>query len=58
MSRVTMPVLVRLLMSAALFAVVSVSATPSGQAAYERASMPGGHLPTTDSLSGYIIAVG
>jgi len=58
MSQVTMPVLVRLLLCAALFGVLSASATPSGQAAYESASMPDGHLPTTNSLSGYIIAVG
>jgi hypothetical protein len=53
-----MPVLVRLLLCAALFGVASASATLSGQAAYESASMPDGHLPTTNSLSGYIIAVG
>jgi hypothetical protein len=58
MSRVTMPVLVRLLLCAALFGVLSASATPSTQSAYESASMPDAHLPTTNSLSGYIIAVG
>jgi hypothetical protein len=57
MSRVTMPVLVRLLMCAALFGVLSASATPSGQAAEESATAAT-HLPTTNSFSGYIIAVG
>lgn len=54
MSRVTMPVLVRLLLCAALFGVLGASATPS----QESASTPESHLPTTNSLSGYIIAVG
>jgi hypothetical protein len=54
MSRVTMPVLVRLLLCAALFGVFGASATPSP----ESASTPESHLPTTNSLSGYIIAVG
>jgi len=58
MSRLTMPVLVRLLLCAALLGVPSASATHSGQAAYASASMPDSHLPTTNSLSGYIIAVG
>ena len=54
MSRVTMPVLSRLLLCAALFGVLGASATPS----QESASMSDSHLPTTNSLSGYIIAVG
>jgi len=58
MSRVTMPVLVRLLMCAALFGVLGASTAPSAQWAQESASMPGSHLPTTNSFSGYIIAVG
>lgn len=58
MSRVTMPVPVRLLLCAALFGVLSASTTLPGQAAYESASTPDAHLPTTNSLSGYIIAVG
>ena len=53
MSRVNLPVLVRLLLCAALFGVLG-AATPS----QESASMPESHLPTTNSLSGYIIAVG
>lgn len=56
MSRVTMPVLVRLLLCAALFGVLSASTTLRSQMAY--ASMPDAHPATTDSLSGYIIAVG
>lgn len=58
MSRVTMPVLVRLLLCAALFGVLSASTTLPGHAASESASMPDSHLPITNSLSGYIIAVG
>ena len=54
MSRVTMPVLARLLLCAALFGVLGASTAPS----QERASTPEWHLPTTNSLSGYIIAVG
>ena len=54
MSRVTMPVLVRLLLCAALFGVLGASASPS----QESASGSESHLPTTNSLSGYIIAVG
>lgn len=58
MSRVTMPVLVRLLLCAALFGVMSASTTLRSQMAYASASMPDTHPATTDSLSGYIIAVG
>jgi hypothetical protein len=58
MSRVSMPVLVRLLMCAALFGVLGATTTPSGQWPQESASTPTSHLPTTNSLSGYIIAVG
>lgn len=58
MSQVIMPVAVRLLLCAALFGVLSASTTLPCQAAYESASTTGGHLPTTNSLSGYIIAVG
>jgi hypothetical protein len=54
MSRVTMPVLVRLLTCAALFAVMSASASPSSNEGDSAAT----HLPTTNSFSGYIIAVG
>ena len=54
MSRVTMPVLVRLLLCAALFGVLSASTLPSQESASNAAT----HLPTTNSLSGYIIAVG
>jgi len=54
MSRVTMPVLARLLLCAALFGVVGMSTTPW----QDTASAPESHLPTTNSLSGYIIAVG
>jgi hypothetical protein len=54
MSRVHLPVLVRLLMCAALFGVLGAATTPS----QESASTPESHLPTTNSLSGYIIAVG
>ena len=57
MSRVTMPVLVRLL-CAALFGVLSASTTLHSQAAYASASMPDAPSATTNSLSGYIIAVG
>ena len=57
MSRVTMPVLVRLLMCAALFAVLGASASPSSQWSHEGDSVAT-HLPTTNSFSGYIIAVG
>lgn len=58
MSRVIMPVLVRLLMCAALSAVLSASTNPSSQWSYEGANSAATHLPTTNSLSGYIIAVG
>jgi len=44
----------RLLLCAALFGVMGASATPS----QEGASTQESHLPTTNSLSGYIIAVG
>jgi hypothetical protein len=54
MSRVTMPVLARLLLCAVLFGVLGASMTPS----QESASTLESHLPTTNSLSGYIIAVG
>jgi hypothetical protein len=54
MSRVTMPVLVRLLMCAALAGVLSASTEPSQDGASSAAT----HLPTTNSFSGYIIAVG
>jgi len=58
MSRVTMPVLVRLLLCAALFGVLSASTKPSGLWPEDGASSAAMHLPTTNSLSGYIIAVG
>jgi len=54
MSRVNLPVLARLLLCAALFGVMGASVTPS----QESAGTPESHLPTTNSLSGYIIAVG
>jgi len=54
MSRVNLPVLVRLVLCAALFGVLGGSAMPS----QESAGTPESHLPTTNSLSGYIIAVG
>jgi hypothetical protein len=54
MSRVTMPVLVRLLMCAALFGVLGATTLPNDESASNAAT----HLPTTNSLSGYIIAVG
>lgn len=57
MSRVITPVLVRLLMCAALFGVLGAAA-PAGQWSQDNASTPATHLPTTNSLSGYIIAVG
>jgi hypothetical protein len=53
-----MPVLVRLLLCAALFGVFSASTTPSNQWSYEGDSSAATHLPTTNSFSGYIIAVG
>jgi hypothetical protein len=52
-----MPVLVRLLMCAALFGVLGASA-PAGEWSQDSANAPATHLPTTNSLSGYIIAVG
>lgn len=58
MSRVIMPVLVRLLMCAALFAVMSASTQPSSEWSYEGSHSAATDLPTTNSLSGYIIAVG
>jgi hypothetical protein len=58
MSRVTMPVLVRLLACAALYGAVSVSSVPDGQWSQSSANTPNTHLPTTNSFSGYIIAVG
>jgi hypothetical protein len=57
MSRVTMPVLVRLLLCAA-FVVLGASTTPSNQWSHEGDSTAATHLPTTNSFSGYIIAVG
>ena len=57
MSRVTIPVLVRLLLCAALFGVLSATSL-QGQSVDESASTPASHLPTTNSFSGYIIAVG
>jgi hypothetical protein len=53
-----MPVLVRLLACAALFGAVSVSLVPDGQWSQSSANAPATHLPTTNSFSGYIIAVG
>ena len=53
MSRVTMPVVVRLLMCAALVGVLSASAQPS-----QDGESSATHLPTRNSFSGYIIAVG
>lgn len=58
MSRVFMPVLVRLLMCAALVEVLSASTNPSSQWSYEGSNSAATHLPTTNSFSGYIIAVG
>jgi hypothetical protein len=58
MSRVTMPVLVRLLMCAALFGVLGAGTTSEAQWPQEGASSAATHLPTTNSFSGYIIAVG
>jgi hypothetical protein len=49
-----LPVLVRLLTCAALFAVVSASTSASSN----EGDMAATHLPTTNSFSGYIIAVG
>jgi len=57
MSRVHLPVLVRLLACAALFAVMSASMAPSSKSSDE-GDMAATHLPTTNSFSGYIIAVG
>ena len=57
MSRVTTPVLVRLLLCAALV-VLGASMTPSSQWSNEGDSSAATHLPTTNSFSGYIIAVG
>lgn len=57
MSQVRMPVLVRLLTCAALVGVVSASTMPTDEASAQGASSAE-HLPTTNSLSGYIIAVG
>ena len=57
MSQVHKPVLVRLLMCAALVAVVSASTMPADQSSAQGASSVE-HLPTTNSFSGYIIAVG
>ena len=57
MSRVTTPVLVRLLLCAALVAF-GARMTPSSQWSYEGDSSAATHLPTTNSFSGYIIAVG
>jgi len=54
MSRVNLPVMARLLLCAALFGVLGAATTPS----QESANTPESHLPTTNSLSGYIIAVG
>jgi hypothetical protein len=53
-----MPVLVRLLMCAALFGVSSASTMRSGEPAEQSASAAATDLPTTNSFSGYIIAVG
>jgi hypothetical protein len=53
-----MPVLVRLLMCAALVEVLSASTNPSSQWSYEGSNSAATHLPTTNSFSGYIIAVG
>lgn len=58
MFRVPMPVLVRLLMCAALFGVSSASTMRSGEPAEQSASAAATDLPTTNSFSGYIIAVG
>jgi len=57
MSRVTTPVLVRLLLCAALV-VLGASTTPSNQWSNEGDGSAATHLPTTNSFSGYIIAVG
>jgi hypothetical protein len=58
MSRVHMPVLVRLLMCAALFGVMSASTSLDDESSQPSESTPTTHLPTTNSFSGYIIAVG
>jgi hypothetical protein len=58
MSRVTMPVLVRLLMCAALFGVLGTASQPAWCHAQDQASFPSGKLPIKSSFSGYIIAVG
>jgi len=57
MSQVRMPVLVRLLTCAALVGVLSASTMPTDDASAQGGSSSE-HLPTTNSLSGYIIAVG
>ena len=57
MSRVTAPVLVRLMLCAALY-VLGARMAPSSQWSYEGDSAAAMHLPTTNSFSGYIIAVG
>jgi hypothetical protein len=57
MSRLTMPVLVRLLLCGALV-VLGASMTPSSQWSSEGNSSAATHLPATNSFSGYIIAVG
>jgi hypothetical protein len=57
MSRFRTPVLVRLLMCAALLGV-SASATRSGQTPEPSVSVAATDLPINSSFSGYIIAVG
>lgn len=58
MSRVTMPVLVRLLMCAALFGVLGTASQAAWPHAQDQASYSTGKLPINSSFSGYIIAVG
>jgi hypothetical protein len=58
MSRVNMPVLVRLLMCAALFGVLGTARPSDWSHTQNETSFSIGKLPIRSSFSGYIIAVG
>ena len=58
MSHLRMPAVVRLLMCAALAGTVSAGTLPSGRTADESNTAAADELPTMNSFSGYIIAVG
>ena len=59
MSQYRMPaVVVRLLIGAALSGAIGAGTMPSGHMAAESTAAAAGALPTTNSFSGYIIAVG